>query len=160
MTKEHNYKAKITWTGNTGSGTKNYRSYDRSYSISIENKPTILASSDPAFLGDNSKHNPEDLLVSSLSGCHMLSYLHLCSANKITVIAYEDNASGTIKESKENGGQFIEVVLRPTVIITDQTQIDKANELHKQANKMCFIANSCNFPVRHIPTCKVLEQIS
>ena len=160
MAKEHHYKSKITWTGNKGSGTENYKSYDRSHTISIENKPTILASSDPAFLGDNSKHNPEDLLVSSLSSCHMLWYLHLCSANGITVIAYEDNASGILKESKENGGQFVEVVLRPTVIITDNTQIEKANELHKEANKMCFIANSCNFPVRHIPTCKAREQMS
>ncbi len=135
MTKEHLYKATIVWTGNKGLGTKNYKSYDRNHTISIDNKVDISASSDPAFLGDKSKHNPEELLVSSLSGCHMLWYLHLCSANGITVVDYKDNASGTIK-----------------------TQIDKANELHKEANKMCFIANSCNFPVRHIPNCKAEDE--
>jgi organic hydroperoxide reductase OsmC/OhrA len=158
MTKEHHYQATIIWTGNKGIGTKNYKSYDRNHTISIENKVDILASSDPAFLGDNSKHNPEELLVSSLSGCHMLWYLHLCSANGITVIDYKDNASGTMKETEENGGHFTEVTLRPTVIIIDQTLIEKANELHKEANKMCFIANSCNFPIRHIPTCRALEK--
>jgi organic hydroperoxide reductase OsmC/OhrA len=157
MTKEHQFKATIVWTGNKGLGTKSYKSYDRNHTISIDNKVDILASSDPAFLGDQSKHNPEDLLVSSLSGCHMLWYLHLCSANGITVIAYKDNASGTLKETEENGGHFTEVILRPNVIITDKTQVDQANELHKQANKMCFIANSCNFPVRHIPTCEAEE---
>jgi organic hydroperoxide reductase OsmC/OhrA len=153
MSKEHHYNATIIWTGNKGLGTKNYKSYDRNHTISIDNKADILASSDAAFLGDNSKHNPEDLLVSSLSGCHMLWYLHLCSANGITVVDYKDNASGTMKETEDNGGHFTEVVLRPTVVIMDQTQIERANELHKEANKMCFIANSCNFPVRHIPTC-------
>lgn len=153
MSKEHQYKATIVWTGNKGLGTKGYNSYDRDHTISIDNKVDILASSDPAFLGDKSKHNPEDLLVSSLSACHMLWYLHLCSANGITVVYYKDNASGTLKETAENGGHFIEVVLRPNVIITDQIQIEKANELHKEANKMCFIANSCNFPVKHLPSC-------
>jgi organic hydroperoxide reductase OsmC/OhrA len=154
MTKEHHYKTTITWTGNTGIGTKDYKSYDRSHTISIDNKVDIMASSDPAFLGDKSKHNPEDLFVSSLSGCHMLWYLHLCATNGITVIEYKDNASGTMKETGENGGHFTEVVLRPTVIITDHKQVDRANELHNEAHKMCFIANSCNFPVRHIPTCR------
>jgi len=158
MTKEHHYKATIVWTGNKGPGTKNYKSYDRNHTISITDKVDILASADPAFLGDKTKHNPEDLLVSSLSGCHMLWYLHLCSANGITVVDYRDDASGIMKESRENGGYFSEVVLRPAVTITDQKQIGKANELHKEANKLCFIANSCNFPVRHIPTCKTKDE--
>jgi organic hydroperoxide reductase OsmC/OhrA len=154
MTKEHQYQVTIVWTGNQGLGTKSYKSYNRNHIISIDKKVDILASSDPAFLGDNSKHNPEDLLVSSLSGCHMLWFLHLCSANGIIVTDYKDDASGTMIETEENGGRFTEVILRPTVVITDQKLIDKANDLHKQANKMCFIANSCNFPVRHIPICK------
>ncbi|MEI7978302.1 MAG: OsmC family protein [Bacteroidota bacterium] len=157
MTNEHQYKVTIVWTGNKGLGTKSYQSYDRNHTITIDNKVDIFASSDPAFLGDKSKHNPEELLASSLSSCHMLWYLHLCSANGITVIDYKDHAIGTMKETAENGGHFTEVVLRPTVIITDQTQVEKANELHKEANKMCFIANSCNFPVKHISTCKAVD---
>jgi organic hydroperoxide reductase OsmC/OhrA len=155
MSKEHSYKATITWTGNIGHGTQHYKSYERSHTITIDNKVDILASSDPAFLGDPSKHNPEDLLLASLSGCHMLWYLHLCSVNGITVIEYLDEVSGTIQEDEINGGRFIEVVLRPQVIIKDKTQIELANKLHQKANSMCFIANSCNFPVRHFPVCRV-----
>lgn len=158
MGKEHHYKATITWTGNMGIGTKSYKAYNRSHKISIENKVDILASSDPAFLGDNTRHNPEDLLLASLSGCHMLWYLHLCSVNGITVVDYKDDATGTMQETDANGGHFVEVILNPIVIITDPSQIGKANELHHQANKMCFIANSCNFPVRHIPICKVKNE--
>jgi organic hydroperoxide reductase OsmC/OhrA len=158
MTKENHYQATITWTGNKGLGTKTYNSYDRNHTISIINKADILASSDAPFLGDPSRHNPEELLVSALSGCHMLWYLHLCSTNGITVVDYTDHASGTMKETAENGGHFTEVVLRPIVTITDEAQIKIANELHDQANNMCFIANSCNFPVRHIPSCSVRRQ--
>jgi organic hydroperoxide reductase OsmC/OhrA len=155
MPKLHSYKATITWTGNTGRGTESYKQYDRSHTISIHNKPDILTSSDPAFMGDPSKHNPEELLLASLSGCHMLWYLHLCSANAITVLEYIDQASGTMQETETTGGHFIEVILRPQVTIADEAQIERANELHKEANRMCFIANSCNFPVRHEPVCKV-----
>lgn len=158
MQKKHHYKAAITWTGNKGVGTKGYKSYERSHTISIDNKETILASSDVAFLGDSTKHNPEDLLLSSISGCHMLWYLHLCAVNGIIVVDYKDDASGTMEENSENGGRFVEVVLRPSVVITDEAKIDKANELHKEANKMCFIANSCNFPVQHLATCKVVNK--
>ena len=154
MGKEHHYETKIVWTGNLGNGTENYKSYERSHKIVIENKIDLDSSSDAAFLGDKTKHNPEDLLVSAISSCHMLWYLHLCSANGIIVTEYEDNASGKMVESDINGGKFVEVTLKPNVTITDNSKIEKANELHKEANRMCFIANSCNFPIKHIPSCK------
>ena len=155
MAKEHHYKATIVWTGNKGNGTKDYKSYDRNHVISIKNKIDISGSSDAPFRGDISKHNPEDLLLSSLSSCHMLWFLHFCADNGITVVNYKDNAIGTMIEKESGGGHFKEVTLNPVVTITDKTQIDKANSLHKDANKKCFIANSCNFPVNHNPTCLV-----
>lgn len=156
MGKEHHYKTTITWTGNKGAGTKDYRSYDRAHTVSGLDKSEILASSDPSFMGDPKRYNPEELFVASLSGCHMLWYLHLCSINGIVVVGYQDNAMGTMKENPENGGRFTQVVLRPEVTITDSAQVEKANALHHEANKLCFIANSCNFPVEHQSTCKVL----
>lgn len=149
---QHHYKATIRWTGNKGTGTNNYKNYERSHEISIENKLDILGSSDPAFRGDKTKHNPEDLLVSSLSACHMLWYLHLCSEAGVIVVDYIDNATGLMIETANGGGQFTEVTLNPIVTVTDKAMLDKANELHTKANKLCFIANSVNFPVKHKPT--------
>jgi len=154
MAKEHTYRINIEWTGNRGEGTVNYTGYDRSHRIRISNKIPIEASSDPAFRGDASKYNPEELLLASLSSCHMLWYLHLCSDNGIVVVEYKDDAVGTMAETTL-GGHFTEVILRPLVTITDSSKIEKANELHHEANKKCFIANSCNFPVKHEPTCRV-----
>lgn len=155
MAKTHEYQTTLVWTGNKGSGTMDYRSYDRSYVISIEQKSDILGSSDSAFMGDKTRHNPEDLLVSSLSSCHMLWYLHLCSQNDIIVLDYKDSAVGRMTENADGSGYFTEVILHPVVTITDESAIDRANALHEQANKMCFIANSCNFPIRHEPKCLV-----
>jgi organic hydroperoxide reductase OsmC/OhrA len=152
---QHHYQATIKWTGNKGTGTNNYRNYERSHEIEIPNKITILGSSDPAFRGDNSKHNPEDLLVSSLSSCHMLWYLHLCSEAKVIVTDYLDSATGIMIETSNGGGQFTEVTLNPIVTVSEESMIDKANELHKKANELCFIANSVNFPVRHNPKAKI-----
>ncbi|RZS93951.1 OsmC family protein [Aquimarina brevivitae] len=150
--KKHTYTSTIVWTGNKGQGTQDYRSYTRNHDIMIDGKyDTIKGSSDPAFLGDPTKYNPEDLFLSSLSACHMLWYLHLCASNQITVIEYIDQASGTLEMAKNGSGQFTEVTLNPSVTIADKSDIEKANELHKEANKMCFIANSCNFIIKHNP---------
>ncbi|MEJ7610997.1 MAG: OsmC family protein [Ferruginibacter sp.] len=151
--KQHHYNTRITWTGNTGKGTESYKGYERNHTISIEGKQEIAASSDPAFSGDAAKHNPEDLLLASLSSCHMLWYLHLCADNGIVVTAYSDHAEGTMTEDAA-GGRFTEVILHPVVTVSDETKKDRANELHNDAHQKCFIANSCNFLIQHEPVCK------
>lgn len=153
MKGQHNYTATIKWTGNKGKGTSNYKEFERSYIINIDNKPTILCSSDPAFRGDKTKYNPEELLLSSLSSCHMLWYLHLCSESNIIVNKYIDNAKGIMIEKPNGSGYFSEVSLNPIVTVSENSMIEKANELHKKANELCFIANSVNFKVFHNPDC-------
>jgi organic hydroperoxide reductase OsmC/OhrA len=157
MRGQHNYKLTVRWTGNTGTGTSNYREFERSHSILVDNKVEILGSSDPAFRGDKTKHNPEDLLLASVSSCHMLWYLHLCAVSGIIVTDYIDNATGVMMETTNGGGKFTEVTLNPVVTITDILMMEKAIELHKKANELCFVANSLNFPVLHKPTCKTKD---
>lgn len=149
MRKSHQYAMHLVWTGNKGEGTSTYRSYDRSYTISINNKADFYGTADPLFRGDATKHNPEELLVMALSSCHLLSYLHLCAVNGIVLTEYEDDARGTMVEDEVKGGYFAEVTLNIKMKITDISKNEIASELHHQANKLCFIANSVNFPVRH-----------
>src|SRR5882757_6289725 len=151
MEKEHHYTTSLTWTGNKGEGTASYKAYDRDHVIEVNGKPVIPGSSDPSFRGSPQRYNPEELFVSSLSSCHMLWYLHLCSVNNIVVTAYRDEAKGIMMEKADGSGYFKEVTLYPIVTLTDSTRIDRARELHHEANKLCFIANSCNFPIRHEP---------
>ncbi|GJM34411.1 MAG: peroxiredoxin [Saprospiraceae bacterium] len=149
MKGNHHYAITIQWTGNRSQGTSSYRAYDRSHSIQGDGKPELLASSDPSFRGDKSRYNPEELLVASLSSCHMLWYLHLCSEAGVVVTDYVDQASGTMIETADGGGHFSEVTLHPIVTLKDQSMLEKARGLHQRANQLCFIANSVNFPVKH-----------
>lgn len=152
--KTHNYSTTVKWTGSRGHGTTHAAAYDRNHTVSIDNKPDILGSSDTPFRGDGAKHNPEDMLVTALSTCHMLWYLHLCADAGVIVTDYTDNATGTMTELNTGGGHFTEVVLHPMVTVSDASMIDEANALHDKAHEKCFIANSVNFPVRHEPECK------
>ena len=90
-------------------------------------------------------------MVAALSACHMLWYLHLCAVKGVVVTGYEDSAEG-IMVAEPGNGRFTDVVLRPVVTITADSDAAKAMSLHARAHDECFIANSVNFPVRCEPT--------
>jgi organic hydroperoxide reductase OsmC/OhrA len=148
---EHAYRVGLAWTGNLGQGTSGYRAYARSHEITAPGKPPLPGSSDPHFLGDPARYNPEELLVASLSSCHMLWYLHLCADAGIVVTKYVDRPEGTMIETPEGGGHFTEVVLRPTAAIRGDCDAGLAIALHERAHELCFIARSVRFPVRCEP---------
>jgi len=152
---EHRYRVTATWTGNRGSGTSGYRDYARDVDLEFDGKATVKASSDKPFRGDPTRWNPEDLLVSALAECHLLSYLHACVTAGVVVVAYRDDATGLMVEDGKGGGAFAEVTLRPHVTVADASMVDAATAAHAQANAWCFIANSVNFPVRHEPIIEV-----
>ena len=152
MADVHRFHARIVWTGNTGQGTANYRAYKRDHEISGEGKPvTIPGSSDPAFRGDPARYSPEELLVASLSTCHMLWMLHLCADAGISIVDYADEAWGEMVLSPDGSGHFSSVTLQPKIKITDSQRVADALGLNERAHVMCFIANSVNFPVRCLP---------
>ncbi|HEY5979302.1 MAG TPA: OsmC family protein [Microlunatus sp.] len=151
MARTHTYAITTTWTGNRGEGTADYLAYGRDHDLDTPGRPTLAASSDPAFRGEGDRWNPELLLVAALSDCHLLTYLHLCAVNGVVVTGYRDEATGTM-EQVGDGGRFTEVVLRPVVTVATAAMIARANTLHHEAHTNCFIAGSVNFPVRTEPT--------
>jgi organic hydroperoxide reductase OsmC/OhrA len=155
MSKTHHYGANLVWTGNLGAGTESYRAYDRGYEVRCPGKAPIIGSSDPAFRGNPAMHNPEELLVASVSACHMLWYLHLAADAGVVVIAYEDAAEGTMTEAAGGAGRFTEMMLRPRVRLARGADSALAHRLHETAHEKCFIANSVNFPIRVEPTITV-----
>lgn len=148
---EHEYRVRAEWTGNEGSGTSGYRDYRRDVTLRVDGKPDLLASADRPFRGDPTRWNPEDLLVSALAECHLLSYLHAAVTRGVVVVSYADDARGTMAQ-KGNGGRFTEVVLRPVVTISAESDPAEAEAAHHDAHEWCFIASSVNFPVRVEPT--------
>lgn len=148
MARDHGYRLRVVWTGAAAGPTRDYKGYSREYRVEIAGKPVLAASADAAFLGDPSLYNPEDLLLAALSGCHLLTYLALCVRAGIQVVAYEDDAAGTMV-LEGGGGRFTEVTLRPRVVIAAAEDLERARALHAKAHGDCFIANSVKFPVRH-----------
>jgi organic hydroperoxide reductase OsmC/OhrA len=152
MKSKHLFKAQINWTSNQEQSGKKF--YSKSHKIKIDGKPVLHISAAKAFKGDPELYNPEDLLLSSLVSCHMMSYLYVCLQNGIEVLEYSDNAEAILEVALDGSGRFTEVRLYPKVKIANPDKIQQALELHAKANQLCFIANSCNFPVMHNATCE------
>src|SRR5271156_5905954 len=144
--REHRYGATIVWIGAGAGSTATYGSYSREHSVAFEGKQsTLRGSADPAFRGDATLVNPEELLVASLAACHMLAYLALCARAGIELVSYVDRAHGTMSE-RGGAGRFVSVTLRPDVRIVREADRLRAVSLHDEARAECFIANSVNFP--------------
>ena len=150
--KEHRYHSTVVWTGNTGAGTESYKAYERAHVISADGKADIAGSSDKSFRGDAGRWNPEELLVASASTCHMLWYLHLCAVNDVVVLDYRDEADGVMIEEANGSGAFSRIVLHPHVKLSATSSEQKARDLHHEAHRMCFIANSLKCEIATEPT--------
>lgn len=147
----HHYEVNVFWTGNRGTGTSAYRDYGRDHSVTAVGLPTLLGSADRTFHGDRERWNPEQLLVTALSQCHMLSYLHVAVLHGVMVTNYEDTATGTLVLNPDGSGQFESVTLHPRIGVADPATLALALTLHAEAGAKCFIARSMNFPVHHVP---------
>ena len=150
----HHFACHLVWSGAEQGGTTSYERYSREVRAEVPGKPPLPLSAAPAFRGDPALLNPEDLLVAALSSCHFLSYAALCARSGVEVVAYEDDATGTM-DRRDGVTRFTEVVLRPRVTLArgaPGTDVDKARALHERAHSICFIARSVDFDVRNEPT--------
>jgi organic hydroperoxide reductase OsmC/OhrA len=146
------FSAQIRWTGDRGDGTKTYRGYDRTWVVETHANAPVECSNDPALGGDANKPNPEELLLASLAGCHMLWYLHLASRAGIVVRAYADDPLGIGESGKAGEGRFVRAILRPAITVERGADLAKADALHGEIHRFCFIARSVNFPIEHRAT--------
>ena len=146
MTADHTYRVRVRWTGDLGSGTREYRGYSRDHVLEIAGKPPILLSSGLSPRSDPGRHNPDELLVAALASCHMLWYLHLCSEAGVVVLGYSDDAEGTLRLAANGSGRFTAATLRPRVVVAEGSTA-LALRLHEEAHRRCYVASSVNFPV-------------
>lgn len=149
---QHDFPARVTWTGNRGEGTTHYKAYDRTWNVETPGKPVIPCSNDPRLGGDPSLHNPEDMLIAALSACHMLWYLHLASDAGIAVQGYTDMPLGHGESLPSGAGRFLSATLRPQITVPVGTDLACADAIHHEIGKVCYIARSVNFPVAHEAT--------
>lgn len=151
MQSRHTYALNLHWEGNLGTGTSGPRDFSRTVSIRAEGKPTLTASADTPFRGDADAWNPEELLLGSLSTCHMLSYFFVAVRHGVVVTSYSDSPTALLEVDSNGAGAITAATLRPTVTIADEAMRQAAVDAHAEASQLCFIANSVRFPVRHEP---------
>lgn len=156
MSADHSFAVSVEWVGNRGTGTSGRRDFSRAVELRAEGKHAILASAAAPFRGDAERWNPEEQLIAALAQCHLLSYLHVATAAGVVVQSYTDAATGTLQLNPDGSGSLVEVVLHPVVTISAGDPAT-AQQLHAEANRLCFIANSVNFPVHHEPQLRVLD---
>ncbi|MFK5996498.1 MAG: OsmC family protein [Rhodobacterales bacterium] len=149
--KTHSYVVDIEWVGNLGKGTEEYTGYERDHVIRAKGKADIAGSADPAFRGDKTRWNPEEMLLASVATCHKLWYLHLCTDAGIVVTDYRDHAIGEMEMNADGSGQFSGVLLSPVVTIA-AGGAELAKQLHGKVGALCFVARSVNFPIKHDAT--------
>lgn len=148
----HRFRTRLRWTGDRGAGTARYDAYGRDHVIEGDEKATAIAgSADPAFRGDATRWNPEELLLAALSACHQLWYLHLCADAGVVVVAYHDAAEAELALAADGSGRMTGATLHPRVTIAAGGDAERALALHGEAARRCFIARSVKFPVTHQP---------
>lgn len=145
---DHKYKTFLYWSAEGGEGTKTYRSFARTHHITAKTK---AGTEKPAIVVTSAFHsldhyNPDEMLLASLSSCHMLWYLHLCSENGVVVTDYRDEAELVLRLDAKGEGKVEAATLHPRVQISSGDP-EVARALHKDAHKKCFVANSVNFLV-------------
>lgn len=155
MAVEHDYTARVVWTGDLGDGTRRYQGYARNWEIRTPGKPVVRCSNDPLLGGDPELCNPEDMLLATVSACHMLWYLHLASEAGIVVRAYEDDPLGVGETAPNGAGRFVRATLRPRIAVEVGADLGVARGLHGRVHEFCFIARSVNFPIEFEPVFSV-----
>jgi len=148
----HRYTTQLTWAGSTAHGYEHYaRAHEATASPATESQPLAL-SSDPAFGGDPSRLNPEQLLVLAASSCQMLSFLAVAARARIDVTAYEDDAEGVMPED-DRPMRITRILLKPQITIRGDAPDDaRLTQLLDTAHRHCFIANSLTTEIAIEPT--------
>ncbi|GAA1348098.1 OsmC family protein [Falsarthrobacter nasiphocae] len=141
----HSYRVRTEWSSEAG--TSGYRAYSRDHVASAEGPGALAVSADTPFRGSADRWNPELMLLSALSSCHMLAFLHEAVKEGVTVTAYEDTAEGILRLNPDHSGQFESATLRPRVTTAEPVRAETLQALHERAHAACFIARSVNFPV-------------
>jgi organic hydroperoxide reductase OsmC/OhrA len=151
MSQSHQFTGHLEWTGISNTGADGRPALDRSFTLEFDGKAPIEGSSPGVFSGDDGRHNPETLMVSSLMACHHLTYLAICERSGVALVSYADRGTGTLA-IRDGKMRMVEVVLRPQVKVANAAQIERAMSLHDKAHANCFMSNSVNFEVRVEPT--------
>ena len=150
------HTAQLAWHREADAAFTDQR-YTRRHVLQFDGGAQVVGSSAPSSVplpwSDPQAVDPEEMLVASLSSCHMLWFLSLAAKAGHVVDRYTDSASGTLAKDERGRVSMTVVTLRPRVVFAGATPPDDAalQALHHEAHERCFIANSVRSEVRCEP---------
>lgn len=144
MAKEHFYQVKVDWN------------QDRKGTLSsnvIDEKITIATP--PEFpKGEANVWSPEHYFVAAINGCLMTTFLAVAENFKLNFVNFESDAEGKL-EMIDRKFMMSEVVLKPTVTVYNEADIDLAKKVVEKSENACLISNSVNSKIKLEITVKV-----
>lgn len=142
------HRATVQWRHS--GGAFDYDSYSRNHSWAFPNGTVVEASAAPAFLGDDSRVDPEEGFVAAVSSCHMLTFLAIAAKKRLAVESYDDDAVGYLEKNEGGKLAVTRVDLHPRVRFSAATvpTAEGLAKLHDLAHRDCFIANSVRTEIR------------
>jgi len=123
--------------------------YSRDHDVSLRGGQVVRMSASVGFKGNAECADPEQLFVSAVASCHMLTFLAIAELQGYRVESYVDKPMGTLSKSAEGKMAITRIVLAPTIQFSgDKTPHPEAlRKIHAAAHKNCFIGNSVNTEV-------------
>lgn len=132
MIESHDYQVAITGTGNKTGLLE---------STSDGLAPMEFASP-PEFGGPEKTWSPEHLFVASVAGCLMTTFQAIAANSGIEVLEYTDDATGHLQRGDDRRYSIDRITLRPTVVISADSNPDKTYRLLEKAEEACLIGRS------------------
>jgi len=98
--------------------------------------------------------SPEHLFTAAVSSCLMTTFLSIAENSKLTFIDFSCQSKGKLEQVD---GKFMmtEIILEPTVTITDEKDREKAERVVQKSEAACLISNSIKSKITIIPTIKI-----
>ncbi|HZP29878.1 MAG TPA: OsmC family protein [Acidimicrobiia bacterium] len=135
----HHYRVSSSWSGSTGAG---YDAYSRAHTtVSPPAGASLEMSADPAFLGDPTLLNPEQLLLAAAASCQLLSFLAVAARARVDVVEYHDDAEAEMPEAVRPV-RITRITLRPRISVRGDVAGTRLRHLVEVAHRECYIANS------------------
>jgi peroxiredoxin-like protein len=137
------YKTKIKWLG----GEKG--------EISSEQKDSIEITLPKELGGPGGFWSPDELFVSSVESCAMLTFFWLLENKNIQIISYESKAEGISQIDKDGLFRFTKLILTPTIVLSDSNDKPIVDDVLNKLDDWCCISNSVKAKVIIEPIVKI-----
>ena len=144
------HRASIVWQRTSQDFT--YLTYNRAHDWRFA-ATTVPASAAKEYRGEESRVNPEEALVASLSSCHMLTFLAVAAKRKLSLDSYHDDAVGVLEKNAAGKLAITRVTLRPKIQWSAGVTVsaEVLAQLHHDAHENCFVANSVTTEITVAP---------